>query len=78
MRSCDDLGRDLRYGRGTKKSRRRRPQVVDSMMGGRTLTVLADPLSDTFQLTNSRPALCSVLTACGAKTHVSSGDVDVK
>lgn len=43
------------------------------MMGGRTLTVIADPFSDTFQLTNSRPALCSVLAACGAKTHISRG-----
>jgi hypothetical protein len=48
-------------------------KILQAMMSGRTMNVLADPFSGTFQLTNSRPAICSVLTACGVKISACKG-----
>jgi hypothetical protein len=48
-------------------------KIIESIMGGRTMTVLADPFSGTFQLSNSRPAICSVLAACGVRISACKG-----
>jgi len=42
--------------------------MVEDMMSEQTMTFSAPPLSATFQLTNSRGAICAVLRRCGVKT----------
>ncbi len=42
-------------------------QIIEDMMSEQTMTISAAPFSATFQLKNSRGAICSVLQRCGAK-----------
>lgn len=42
-------------------------QIIEDMMSKQTMTISAAPFSATFQLKNSRGAICAVLHRCGAK-----------
>jgi len=42
-------------------------QIIDDMMSEQTMTISAAPFSATFQLKNSRGAICAVLRRCGAR-----------